>query len=406
MASTDAGGQSRPSMRRKSSAQTLLNTFKSSANNPPPTAPASQLSMQIPPTVINSGHGGASTPVSTTQREWDTQSMKSDSVSSSTPLGQGNANGSPALIQGTSVESLRDLVTKRMITLTYLRNVHEGSAALSRRSHWFNTVMMTRADLDRVFSNTLMKRRTLSFAILGMSLSGIFDNTNANDLMKSLLNILTEHEQSKEENYKPKMRFFKSNKMPRRQTNAMNDYAMTVPEANEASFLVMPHVPFPLDYHQTLLSLLDILSEVYHRLSKILGPSPFPHSGQYMMGPLGVLTPHPGVSYLFQGVEGTQTHDADGNGSLWGIANGAGIGAGPPAGSGMMSPPASWTPVIGDTILKIDGKLKRIIGQLLKELDQFARNAIKDELASLDPLLRNQAVSDNGREQFDFDFGF
>lgn len=38
-----------------------------------------------------------------------------------------------------------------------------------------------------------------------MSLSIVFDNTNANDLLKSLLNILTEYDQSKEENYRPKM---------------------------------------------------------------------------------------------------------------------------------------------------------------------------------------------------------
>jgi hypothetical protein len=38
-----------------------------------------------------------------------------------------------------------------------------------------------------------------------MSLSGVFDNTNASDLLKSLLNILSEHEQSKDVDYKPKM---------------------------------------------------------------------------------------------------------------------------------------------------------------------------------------------------------
>lgn len=30
--------------------------------------------------------------------------------------------------------------------------------------------------------------------------------------------------------------------MPRRGTNAMNDYTMTVPEAGEASYLVAPHI--------------------------------------------------------------------------------------------------------------------------------------------------------------------
>ena len=47
--------------------------------------------------------------------------------------------------------------------------------------------------------------RTSRFAVLGMSLSNVFDITNANDLMKGLLNILAEYEQSKDENYKPKM---------------------------------------------------------------------------------------------------------------------------------------------------------------------------------------------------------
>lgn len=47
--------------------------------------------------------------------------------------------------------------------------------------------------------------RTYRFAVLGMSLSNLFDIQNASDLLKSLLNILNEYEQSKEETYKPKM---------------------------------------------------------------------------------------------------------------------------------------------------------------------------------------------------------
>jgi hypothetical protein len=46
---------------------------------------------------------------------------------------------------------------------------------------------------------------------------------------------------------------------------------------------------------------------------------------------------------------------------------------------------------------------QKITSTLLKELDAFARNGIKDELASLDPLLRNVAVADDGREQYDFE---
>jgi hypothetical protein len=145
-------------------------------------------------------------------------------------------------------------------------------------------------------------------------------------------------------------------------------------------YLKYPGQPFPLDYHQTLLSLLDVLSEVYNKIYKFLGPSPFPHSSQHMMGPLGLLSPHPGVSYLFSGditVPSTntnhishsnpnllQSHPANASGeemnsSLWGIAN---PGAGPVGslmyGSALGSPPSAWTPALGEMVLKIDGKFK------------------------------------------------
>jgi hypothetical protein len=38
---------------------------------------------------------------------------------------------------------------------------------------------------------------------------------------------------------------------------------------------------------------------------------------------------------------------------------------------------------------------------LLKDLDDFARNGIKDELASLDPLLRNTVAE--GRDLYEFE---
>jgi hypothetical protein len=147
--------------------------------------------------------------------------------------------------------------------------------------------------------------------------------------------------------------------------------------------------PFPLDYHQTLLSLLDVLSEVYNKIAKLLGPSPFPHSSQHMMGPLGLLSPHPGVSYLFSGDTQTQggsnlnanphhhsnpnLHqpiypgsisglplDADISGSLWSIAHATSGSSGSMAPGGTLSGPqaAIWTNSYGEMVLKIDGKLK------------------------------------------------
>jgi hypothetical protein len=188
-----------------------------------------------------------------------------------------------------------------------------------------------------------------------------------------------------------------------------------------------------------------------------------------MAGPLGAITPRPGVSYLFSPTGGSATtNTAVGGGlgggaapgvsgiaggmvggggggsgldefafaipgsSLWGIAQGGGPASASGLGNanpyGTLPPGSAWTPAIGEMVVKIDGKLKvcvtirvcrlgvrgklkefcgnflqKIISTLLKELDQFARNAIKDELATLDPLLRNLAVQEDGREQFDFE---
>ena len=114
--------------------------------------------------------------------------------------------------------------------------------------------------------------------------------------------------------------------------------------------------PFPLDYHQTLLSLLDVLSEVYNKISRILGPSAFSNSGQHMMGPLGLLAPHPGVSYLFSSQDMTPKPMEESDGSLWGIANAQVPGQN--YGTGLGSPPPSWTAGLGDTLLKVDTKFK------------------------------------------------
>lgn len=152
----------RPTMRRKSSAQNLLSSFKPPASGPTPggsissaTGAAYAAAVQTPTASVTPG------------REWDGQSVHSDTLSSTAAL---VANGAPAIPQGTSVEYLRDLVQKRIITLTYMRNVHEGYVGPSlnkefvlspqfSRSHWFHTIIMSRSELDRVFSNVAMKKR-------------------------------------------------------------------------------------------------------------------------------------------------------------------------------------------------------------------------------------------------------
>ncbi|OAX41883.1 hypothetical protein K503DRAFT_437706 [Rhizopogon vinicolor AM-OR11-026] len=349
---------SRPNMRRKSSAQNLLSSFKPT-NGAANAATVSSISSvgsvaHTPTTAVASG------------REWDGQSVYSDTLSSSATL-------------------------KRIITLTYMRNVHEG------RSHWFHTIMMSRNELDKAFNNLAMRKRTYRFAVLAMSLSNLLDIPQVQDFLRGLMNTMNEYDQAKEEHDKPKIRLFRS-KVAKRQGAGFAEYTVSHTDGSEAAYLVSPHIAFPLDYHQTLLSLLDVISEVYNKISRILGPSPFPNSGQHMMGPLGLLAPHPGVSYLFSGSDSNAKQMDDGDSSLWGIAHVHGG-----YGGALGSPPPSWTPGMGDMLLKVDAKFKKITSALLKELDEVARDGIKDELSSLNPLLRNVASTDDGRDMYDFE---
>ncbi|KAF4614670.1 hypothetical protein D9613_003218 [Agrocybe pediades] len=439
--STYATEPPRPAMRRKSSAQNLLTSImsnqssSSSSSVPPPLNLSLASSSTMNSTSLS--FSSVATPTASTPlvREWDAQSLHSDTVSSSMagaqspPLGQGQTS--------TSVEYLRDIVQKRVITLTYLRNIHEG------RSHWFHTIQISRAELDRAFNNNnpSIKRRTQRFAILGLSLSTLLDINQPSDLLRGLINTITEYDQSKEENdNKPKMRLRLKSKNPKKGAAGIPEYAGSYTDTADTSFLLVPSIPFPLDYHQTLLSLLDVLSEVYNKISKLLGPSPFPHSSQHMMGPLGMLSPHPGVSYLFssdsnatqlgglnnnasqnsnsnpnlhqpmQGSNGniSSLQDFEMSGSLWGIAHAGSNSSGSQMVGGVLSSPpiVGWNNTLGEMVLKIDNKLKKITSVLLKELDELARAGIKDELASLDPLLRSLGGEGTGitSQQLMYDF--
>jgi hypothetical protein len=67
------------------------------------------------------------------------------------------------------------------------------------------------------------------------------------------------------------------------------------------------------------------------------------------------LSPHPGVSYLFQ----NQTHVSSADEALWNVALGStGLGGTAPGGGMVSSPPPSWTPALGELVLKVDSKFK------------------------------------------------
>lgn len=114
----------RPTMRRKSSAQNLLSSFKStsSSGSVTPQSLNPPVSLVSSATTLSFSTTTSSTATTPQAREWDAQSLHSDTVGSNI----GGAQSPSLLTPGTSVEYLRDLVQKRIITLTYIRQIHEG----------------------------------------------------------------------------------------------------------------------------------------------------------------------------------------------------------------------------------------------------------------------------------------
>ncbi|KAI9614302.1 hypothetical protein H4Q26_009446 [Puccinia striiformis f. sp. tritici PST-130] len=59
-----------------------------------------------------------------------------------------------------TLESLLTLAHKRITTLVYLKKVHQGKV------HWFNTILLSRPELEKAFEHNRMINRTTKFAIL------------------------------------------------------------------------------------------------------------------------------------------------------------------------------------------------------------------------------------------------
>lgn len=131
----------RPSMRRKSSAQNLLSSFKRAESSATVISPSLSSQPNALPSIIGIPSAGLSyvapTPTTGVPRDWDVQSYSADSILSGNTVSSTTAlisNGSPAL-GGTVVqrEELRSSICKRIAALTYMRNVHDGCDIMPSR---------------------------------------------------------------------------------------------------------------------------------------------------------------------------------------------------------------------------------------------------------------------------------
>ncbi|CEI94488.1 hypothetical protein RMCBS344292_08698 [Rhizopus microsporus] len=171
-----------------------------------------------------------------------------------------------------------------------------------------------------MYPNSKMAKRTYNFYALGLSLGTILDITNPLDYIKALNQIMLEFERHTNDDSKQKMK-----NIFRKKTDHSDN-------ASDYGYLILPHIPFEMDYFETFFTLVDIVAEAYYKL--LVGTE----------GPI-------------------------------------------------------CTQAFFELVLKCDGKFKKIVSMVTKELDIIAREAIKDELRMIDPF--SQATQSSFPIEFD-----
>ncbi|POY70171.1 hypothetical protein BMF94_6754 [Rhodotorula taiwanensis] len=282
--------------------------------------------------------------------------------------GIASLSNAPTGTLGTSLEGLRTLVNKRKTAWTYLKNAADG------RVYWFNTILLTGDDLRIAFPNDKMRNRTTRFAVLGMSLSSVLDIAPAHDFLRGLLALTQDFDAMPEERFGGKNQqprsLFKVGSKSRRGAGGITgptngngvgggagDFGFSLGgDGGDGSMLFMPNIPFELDYLQVLITTCEILIEIYTKIGSYLGP-PGSSSTSASSNGLFPQPPHPG----------------SGGGAA---ANHRGLGMSGGGGLGL-------SPALIDMVHKIDGRLKKLVSLLSKEIDTLARAAIKAELNTL-----------------------
>ncbi|KAI8389425.1 hypothetical protein BD560DRAFT_381580 [Blakeslea trispora] len=150
-------------------------------------------------------------------------------------------------------EYLSELVSKRVATFNYIRKTHEGT------THWFNTILLTRESLVTMYPNSKMTRRTFNFYALGLSLGAILEITNPVDYIKALNQIMSEFERYTNDDSNKKMK----NIFRKAKSKDENSF---LENTGDYDYLMIPHIPFEMDYFETFFTLIDIMAEAYHKL--------------------------------------------------------------------------------------------------------------------------------------------
>ncbi|KAF8758363.1 hypothetical protein RHS01_02927 [Rhizoctonia solani] len=277
-------------------------------------------------------------------------------IASSTAPSSNTGNATPTTATsgpGTSVEALQHIIQRRLQVLTMLKSSHEGAKHSNNEpptaSDFLRSLLGTLSEFDQFVGSGAEK------AGLGMMM-GWWMLRRARK-MRNL---------------------FRANKVVRRPGAAGNSELAANDSSSDHSYLLFPSlVSLELIY--------PIERQVDLVLAHLLGTNP----SATATAPFAFL-PHP--SPPPDASAGPMYSNAPGICGLGRDPGMVGAGLGQMVGSaGNQGDTIQWTPSLLEMVVKIDAKVKKTLSILLKELDAIARDSIRDELASLDPLalLRN-----------------
>ncbi|GAC93591.1 hypothetical protein PHSY_001156 [Pseudozyma hubeiensis SY62] len=313
----------------------------------------------------------------------------------------GSSSTATATTASSPTDQLRETFTRRIGSLAYLKRSLRGQTT------WFSTIQLDPDELASYFDNDRMHKRTLRYSLLGLSLSSILELSNPSDLARAIVSLLNELESYTDDSIaaltsgagatnfggqRPKMRsLFKTGKQTLKRSTvaqAISEFgtmdsgiaaaSMSAGSSEQSSYLMAPNIPFQLDFFQTFFTLCDILTEIYYKMLSFL---PRDNSGldgsTSNYGTFGrASSPPTSISN-----QGNQDHDRPGSISQ-AFSSAAAMG------DAQNEAGASINGMTQELLLKADAKIKKVINTQVKDIDGFARQMIKDELASLDPLMK------------------
>ncbi|SJX62833.1 uncharacterized protein SRS1_13662 [Sporisorium reilianum f. sp. reilianum] len=314
-------------------------------------------------------------------------------------------------------DHLRDVFHKRIRSLVLLKRALQGYTP------WFQTVQLSPHELAVVFDNDRMHKRTLRYSLLGLSLSSILEIGNPSDLARAVVSLINELEGYTDDHVaaltsgtgaanfgtqRPKMRsFFKSGKQSLKRSTAaqaisefgmldsnMGPASTLTANSEQTSYLMAPNIPFQLDFFQTFFTLCDMLMEIYYKMLSFL-PKDAATSAHGADGTAQNHGTFPRTSSPPTSTSGHTSQDQDHR--TGSISQAFSIATASDTYTDSAGDKASFTsaatPVISgmtqELLLKADAKIKKVINAQVKDIDNFARQTIKDQLASLDPLMKD-----------------